>query len=99
MFVLDYLAIYKFIGYKQEIKRTFIIPLISSVIMGALCIGVYLLFRLFLPDAIACVIAILLAVIAYAVSMILFKGISESDWNSVPMGNKILSLLKKLKIY
>lgn len=99
MCVLNFLAIYHFIGYKQEFKTTFVIPIFASLIMGAICAGIYYLFRLFLPEAVACLIAIGIGVIVYMVAMILLKGFSENDWNTIPGGNKILYFLKRIGIY
>ena len=70
MFVLNHLAIRKFIGYKQELIQTFIKPLIVSAVMGLLSFGVYHLFRLFLPVTPSCIIAIVVAIIVYFVGMI-----------------------------
>ena len=99
MCVLNHIAIHKFIGYKQEFIRTFIIPGISSIIMGALIFGVYHLFLLFTPVAVACIIAILFGVVVYAVSMILLRGLRKNDFYSIPYGAKIYKLLKRLGIY
>lgn len=37
IFVLNYVALYKYIGYKQELLESFGIPLICAVIMGVVC--------------------------------------------------------------
>ena len=44
-------------------------------------------------------IAIGIGVIVYMVAMILLKGFSENDWNTIPGGNKILYFLKRIGIY
>ena len=47
MCLLNNLSVRKYLGYHQEMKRTFMIPLLSSVIMGILCYvfyqGIYLI--------------------------------------------------------
>ena len=51
------------IGYKQEIKRTYVIPLLTSLVMGAIVLGVYyglftLTHRVFLPLILSVVVGV-----------------------------------------
>ncbi len=96
MFVLNHLAIRKLIGYKQELIKTFLIPLIVSLVMGAVSFGVYHLFRLFLPLTTSCIIAISVAIIVYFIGMVLLKGFRESELARIPLiGNALVSILKR----
>lgn len=99
MCVLNSLSIRKTIGYKQEIKKTFIIPLIASLIMAAFTIATYFLFKLFTPVSAATIVSICVAVVAYLVSMLLLKGITENDIASMPMGKSVVYFLRKLRIF
>ena len=97
MFILNHLAIRKLIGYKQELIKTFIIPLIVSLIMGAISFGVYHLFLLFLPLTTSCIIAIVVAVLVYFAGMVLLKGFRENELARIPLiGNTLVSILKRL---
>ena len=99
MFVLNHLAIRKFIGYKQELIQTFIKPLIVSAVMGLLSFGVYHLFRLFLPVTPSCIIAIVVAIIVYFVGMIMLRGFSKSELSRIPVvGKPLVSLLQRFGI-
>jgi len=99
MFVLNHLAIRKFIGYKQELIQTFIKPLIVSAVMGLLSFGVYHLFRLFLPVTPSCIIAIVVAIIVYFVGMIMLRGFSKSELSRIPVvGKPFVSLLQRFGI-
>lgn len=99
MFVLNHLAIRKFIGYKQELIQTFIKPLIVSGVMGLLSFGVYHLFRLFLPVTPSCIIAIVVAIIVYFVGMIMLRGFSKSELSRIPVvGKPLVSLLQRFGI-
>lgn len=93
MFVLNHLAIRKYIGYKQELIKTFIIPLLVSAVMGGVAFGVYHLFRLFLPVTASCIIAIVVAVIIYFIGMVLLKGFRESELARIPLIGKPMILL------
>ena len=61
--LLNALAIKKHLKYNQEIKRTFLVPLICSGIMGLAAWGVYSLFHLFAGNAVPTFIAIIVGII------------------------------------
>ncbi|MCR4648301.1 MAG: polysaccharide biosynthesis protein [Lachnospiraceae bacterium] len=97
--VLNHLAIYRTIAYKQELKQTFIIPLISSCIMGVITFLVYFIISKVGPDMLALAIAMILAIVVYFVSLILLKGVNEYDLSLIPFGTKIYSFLRRLGLY
>ena len=60
---LNQKALRQKIGYKQEIKRTYVIPLLASLVMGAIVLGVYyglftLTHRVFLPLILSVVVGV-----------------------------------------
>ena len=97
--VLNHYAIYRTIKYKQELKQTFIIPLISGAIMSAFTFLTYFIISRFANYTIALFIAIIVAVIVYFTALILLKGINEYDLSLIPFGSKIYSVLYKIGIY
>ena len=97
--ILNHWAIHRTIGYKQELKQTFIIPLISSAIMGLISFGTYHLFNLFLDFRIALFIAIIIAVAVYFVALVLLKGVNEYDLSLIPFGSRVYMVLRKIGIY
>lgn len=97
--ILNAISIYKYIGYKQEIFKTFILPLIASAIMGAITFGVYKISYMVVNiNAVACMLAIFVAIVAYALSLLLIHGISEEEVLMLPKGEKIVSLLKRFSL-
>lgn len=99
MCILNQLAIFKFIGYKQELIQTYIKPFICSLLMGGISFGIYCLIKLFAPENVACIIGIIIAILIYAVLIILIKGIRKNDFASIPYGKKIYNFLKKIGLY
>lgn len=93
MCLLNHLAIYRYIGYHQEFKRTFFLPIVCSALMGAICFGAYHLIRLFAPDNISCIIAIIIAVVVYFIAMILLKGCTKAELSAIPVFGKFLAKL------
>lgn len=94
--LLNSSAVYKFIRYRQEILKTFVLPLVSAAIMGAVSIGVYYLLYTFTGmNILACLVAILVAVIVYALSLLLVRGIGEDEICMLPKGRSIANVLKR----
>jgi len=86
-------------GYKQEIVKTFILPGISSFIMGAACFGVYkLLMLIFKSNAIGTIISICVGAFVYFVAMILTGGITEHDLRQMPKGRMLIRFGKMLHL-
>ena len=84
--------------YKQEVKKTFIIPAAASIVMG---VGAFLMFSLLdliLPEAAATIAALIVAVIIYGICMALMGGISEAEIADIPQGRKLVVLLKKFHL-
>lgn len=96
---LNWISIKKHLNYKQEIKKTFIIPGISSIIMGVVTWlvyqGIYLLTH---RNTISTVISILIAIIVYFILLLLLKGVDEEDLYSFPLGRTILRLAMKFNL-
>ena len=97
--ILNTISIYRHIGYKQELFKTFLLPLIASAIMGVLTVLVYKIsYMVVAMNAVACLLAIFVAIVAYALSLLLIKGISEEELLMLPKGAKIVSLLKRFSL-
>lgn len=97
--ILNSVAIYRYAGYRQEIFRTFILPLVAAAIMGVVAFGTnFLLFKVTGSNALSCVIAICVAVVVYALSLLLVRGIGEEEIRMLPKGAAIVSLLKRVHL-
>ena len=95
--VLNAYSIKKYMGYRQKIIRTFILPTIAAGIMG---IGAYglnkLLYLLTGSVGISLVAAILFAILIYAILLFLLKIINEEELQMIPKGYKLVPIVKKL---
>ena len=108
MCVMNQLAVRKYLKYKQEMFRTFWLPLVSAAIMGAVAWlvyqGVSLLagFALaegsYLRNLIAAGAAILVAVIVYAFCVIRFKAVTKEELLAMPKGTAIVRVAQKLHL-
>ena len=99
MAVLNQRAVRNAVGYKQEIKRTFVLTFAASAVMGAFAYGVYRLV-LFISGSmrIAVIPAIIAAVPVYFVAMILTKAVTSGELKALPKGRLLVKIAKKLRL-
>ena len=98
MCVLNWLAIKKYLNYKQELVRTFAIPLVASIIMGVIAwLANFLLAKAMAP-LIALGIAILIAVVIYFIVLIKMGGVKEKEIRSFPGGNVMAGIARVLHL-
>ena len=94
--VLNALSIKRYLSYRQEILRTFVVPTLVSIIMAFGAYGVYSLFHMFMGNTISTIIAIAVAVVLYGVGLVAFHGITIEELASMPKGNMIIKMFRKL---
>ena len=110
--VLNSMSIKRHLHYRQEIPKTFIIPLISAAFMGIAAMAVYwgvdhliLLaggsdpsyMLTYIANAIAVLLAVLIAILVYGFLLIRLKGIRESEIETLPKGTTLIAVLRKIK--
>lgn len=99
MCVLNAISLRKYSGYKQEIKKTFLIPILASLIMGVFAFVLYqAMYWLTHSNAVSLVIAIIFAIIIYAVAMLLLKGLTEDDILKFPKGRFLVKVVKQFHL-
>ncbi len=97
---LNNLSIKKCLDYKQDIKITIIKPLLNSLIMGIIAFGMYhLMYMLTNSNMMSTAISIIVAVIAYGFTSIITKTITEDELLSIPKGNIVVKILKKIHLF
>lgn len=95
-------------GIRLDLKTVFIKPFISAVLCGASAYGSYKLLSSVLtfgnPDgrlngaSLACLISIAVAVVVYALAVLLTKTVVKEDVLMLPKGEKIAEILEKYKL-
>ena len=99
MCMLNSACIAEYLQYRQEIKKTFVLPSVAAVIMGALAWGVYhLIYNLLASNTVATVTAIFIAIIVYGVLLLLLKCVDEVELYDFPMGGRLVKLAKKMHL-
>lgn len=98
MCVLNARALNKATRYKQEVNRTFVIPLKAAAVMGIVTFAMNFLIGLLLPKAITTLIALLFAVVTYGVALLKFGALTSDEIVALPKGAKIYMILQKLHL-
>ena len=93
---LDIMAVKKYTGTHFSFVKTVVKPFISCAVMGIGTWGSYqLLFNLLDGSRLATVGAILIAVVIYAVMIIVTKTITREDLINLPKGTKLVKIYDK----
>lgn len=97
MCILNGISIKRFLRYRQEIKKTFLLPAAASLIMGAATFGVYKgMYLLTNKNMIATVLAIFAAVLVYGFFLIKLGCVNEEELSGMPGGRKLAAIAYKL---
>lgn len=99
MCILNQISIRKTLGYRQEVVRTFMKPIMASVVMGGVAFGIYKgLFAFTSSNVLALIVSLVFAVIVYFACLILFKGVTESELRAMPKGYLLVKVAKKFRL-
>ena len=98
--ILNWFSIGKALGYKQEVKTTFLLPAICSLIMGVLCLVIYKA-MIFLSGIVilSFAVAFIMALIIYATLILVFRVLTEEEIKEMPLGTKMHRLLVKIHVF
>ena len=99
IFTIEFMVIKKAIGFKFEFKKYILKPALATIGMAIVSYGIYALMNIFLasiiPSKVITVIALLIAVVTYAILVLLLKVISSEEMLMIPYGNKINQFVAK----
>lgn len=97
--LLNGFSIAKITGYKQEVQTTFIVPAISSLIMGVVAWLIYKLLQITLKiNPISCIISISVAAVVYFIALIKLKGLTREELAGIPKGHILVKAADKLHL-
>lgn len=74
-------------------------PVLATAIMGICSYFIYSTLSGIIVGKLATIVAIVFAVIIYAISIIALKVFSKEEMLMMPYGDKLIKIFEKLKIY
>lgn len=99
MCILNGRSISKFLRYRQEMKKTFVLPSVAALIMGGAALGVYKLSYLAVKSNILGVLlAVAVAVAVYGVLLLKLRCVDEAELTGMPGGTKLVRIAKKCRL-
>ena len=99
MCLFNAMSLRKYSGYRQEVVKTFLIPVAASAIMGVVVFGIYKgIFAVIKVNAIAAILAIVIGAVVYGAMLLLLKGLSEEELKKFPKGYLFVRIAKKLHL-
>ena len=98
-FIISIIALNKTIKLNLEFKRFVIKPIIATLMMGICSYFVYMILLGIIRQKLATIIAIIFAMVIYAISVVALKILSKEEIFMIPYGQKIYKVLEKLGIY
>lgn len=97
--ILNQISVRKHLKFRQEIMKSFIKPLVSSIVMGAVAFGVYHGLYLILPvSRVVLLVAIGLGIIVYFVMILFIGAVNEQELRSFPKGAMLVHVAKKMHL-
>ena len=97
--VLNWIAIGRELHYKQEVRTTFLLPLLASVVMGALARLIYEgSMRILLSNSLSVMLAAVCGMLLYAGLLYALHAVTEAEMKKMPLGRTILKIGRKLQI-
>ncbi len=99
MCILNGTSVKKYLGFRQEIKKTFIVPGIAALLMGGVVWAAYYgIFVFVRSTTLGLCISIPLGVLAYFILLIKLKGVDEDELRGFPKGHYLVRAAKKLRL-
>ncbi len=99
MCVLNQRAVRKYLDYKQDMKKIFVLPLLASVIMGIVAYFVYmLLFAMIKSNVASLLISVAVAAFIYGILILKLGVLNKDDILAMPKGKKLAGILAKLHL-
>ena len=92
-------AVVKYSGTHQNIRTTYLVPIIASIGMGIMVFLSYKIVEAVLfSNALATVISIFVGMFVYFMILLLMRGVTEQELRRIPKGTVLIRFAKKLRL-
>lgn len=104
--VLNAMSIRDILKYRTEVKKSFLYPLGAAAVMGGVVAVIYWLptvlfkevFSRYIPSAVLALGAVIIGVLVYLITYLSVSKMSDDEIRKLPMGTKILKVVRYLPI-
>lgn len=96
--VLNWISIGRYLSYRQEMMKTFVIPFAASAIMGLVIGLMYLLIGKYAGDTVGTLLSIVIGACVYFIALLKLKGVNENEIRSFPGGDFLAGIALFLRL-
>lgn len=96
--VFNLIMLTRITGVRPYYGQMLLKPTLCSIVMSIGCLASYKLFDIVFGNTISTLLAIVVAIIIYLVTMLLINGITERDFESIPKGRTMVRVFKKMRL-
>ncbi len=96
--IMNIISISRILGYRQEVRRTFVLPFVSASVMG---VAIFFLDRLFNANGYSRVLTlvnIFIGAIVYFIVLVLTRAVGHDELSAVPGGERLYRLLSRIHL-
>ena len=97
--MISIMALKRTIKLKLGVRRFVIKPILATIIMAICSYFIYSLLLGIIAEKLATIIAIVSAVVIYALAVVVLRVFTKQEIKMLPAGNKICMILENLNIY
>lgn len=98
-FCIVFAVLRRTVNLKLKFSKMIVKPIIASAMMAVVSYGTYILLNGIISQNMATIIALIVAVIVYVLSILVLRIFNEEDILMLPYGQKIYEVLVKVGIY
>ena len=96
MCILNSRALVRYAGYRQEFKKTFLLPFGAALVMGIMLLASYYGFTMLIPKKIATIGSVVIAIVVYTLFLLKFKALTADEILAMPKGKTLLKFLQRI---
>ena len=98
MCILNWISIAKHLRYRQEMRRTFVVPIIASAVMGVIVWLTFFIMSKFQSDLISVITASVIGTVVYFILLLLLRGVRERELRGLPGGGVIVAIARLFRL-
>ena len=101
--ILNWISVNRYADYRQDVIKSFLVPALSSAVMGVFARLSYKLFSLifwtsYMGNLVSVMLSIIVAIIVYFAVLLLLKGMTHKDMCDFPMGLRLERIARRLHL-
>ena len=98
-FTIAFNVLRKNVKLNLTFKKFVLKPLMATIIMSVCSYFIYIVLKGIIIERLATIIAMIVAVVIYGLSILALRILNKEDIYMIPYGQKIYKILEKLGIY